>query len=297
VDPIPFKTCNYNCVYCQLGRTMPLVCQRGDFLPSDQVLEQVGAALNGHPSGEIDYVTLVGQGEPTLCASLGHIIRGIKSMTSIPVAVITNGALLCRSDVREELAAADVVMPSLDAADQSTFRRINRPCPRLDIEEIIEGMATFCSSFEGRLWVEVMLVMGLNDDEEHLRAIREALLRIGPDQVQINVPVRPPAEPWVHIPDDQALMQAVALLGDVAHLVEPYEGEFDLDGCESLTEAVLAVIRRHPMREVRLLETLARYGAEEVQLTLARLQESGKARRRVYLGQSFWESAQVRPGR
>jgi len=157
VDPIPFKTCNYNCVYCQLGRTSPLICERGDYFQADEIVEQVRKALAAHRPGEIDYVTLVGQGEPTLCASLGDIIRGIANMTDIPIAVITNGALLARAQVRAELSAADVVMPSLDAGDQPTFRKVNRPCPRLKIDEIIEGMTIFQQTFSGQLWIEVML--------------------------------------------------------------------------------------------------------------------------------------------
>lgn len=241
-------------------------------------------------------LTLVGQGEPTLSASLGRVIRGIQAMTPIPIAVITNGALLCRPEVRQELAGADLVMPSLDAADPETFRRINRPCPRLDIREIVEGMAAFRRCFAGQLWIETMLVNGLNDGEDCLQAIREAMLRIRPDRVQVNVPVRPPAEPWVEAPAYEALMCATALLGDVAEVIEPYEGWFDLDRCGSLAEAVLAVIRRHPMREVRLLETLTRYDPAKVRGTLAQLESSGQARRRIYRGQAFWEAAQVRLG-
>lgn len=297
VDPIPFKTCNYNCVYCQLGRTRPLVCERGDYLPADDVVSQVSARLARCAANEIDFVTLVGQGEPTLCASLGRIIRRITAMTETPIAVITNGALLHRPEVREELAAADVVMPSLDAANQQMFRRINRPCPRLRIADIIEGLALFRQGFAGQLWVEVMLLEGLNDDEASLRGLCEALRYIGPERVQINLPIRPPAEPWVTVPDDESVMRATALLGEVAEVVSPYEGSFDLDGYDNLVDALLAVLRRHPMRQVRLLETLAHYAPQDVQRTLAQLESSGQARRRIYDGQTFWESTQVHAGR
>ena len=296
VDPIPFKTCNYNCVYCQLGRTRPLTCKRNDYLPPQEVLAQVGEALARHKAQGVDYVTLVGQGEPTLCASLGGIIRGIAEMTPLPIAVITNGALLCQPEVREALYAAQVVMPSLDAADQASFRRINRPCPGLQIEKIIEGMAEFRQSYDGEVWVEVMLLEGLNDDEAHVKGLRQALERIGPQRVQINVPVRPPAEAWVQIPTEDALMRAKALLGEVAEVVVPYEGRFELDETQGLAESILAIIRRHPMREERMLETLTRYAPEKVQETLARLEEDGLARRRIHGGQAFWESAQVQVG-
>jgi wyosine [tRNA(Phe)-imidazoG37] synthetase (radical SAM superfamily) len=289
VDPIPFKTCNYNCVYCQLGRTKPLSRERRDFYPPLQILAQAREALGSHRPSEVDYATFVGQGEPTLCASLGRLIREIKAMTDVPVAVITNGSLLYRADVREELATADVVMPSLDAADQATFRRINRPWPRLRIDKIIEGMAAFRKMSEGQLWIEVMLVKGLNDGEQTLLHLRDALDRIRPDNVQINVPIRPPAETWVEVPDDEAIERAVAILGEAADLVAPYEGTFDLSGSVGIADAVEAIIRRHPMRERRLVETLSRFVPGDVSATLAKLERSGRARRRVYRNETFWE--------
>ena len=250
-------------------------------------------ALEARVPGEMECVTFVGQGEPKLCASLGWLIREVKELTNIPVVVITNGALLSRQDVREELQAADVVMPTLDAADEATFRRVNRPWPHLRIEEIIEGMVALRETFAGQLWMEVMLVKGLNDTEEVLLSIREALRRIRPEQVQINVPVRPPAEQWVKIPDEEALMRAVAILGEAVKVIEPYEGSFDLSGSKTVTDAVLAIIRRHPMREVRLVETLDRYTPDEVHSTLAMLESSGQARRRTYRSQAFWGYAGV----
>lgn len=291
VDPIPFKTCNYNCVYCQLGRTTPLANERRGFFPREEILARVREALECHQAGEIDYVTFVGQGEPTLCASLGWLIRQVKALTDIPVSVLTNGALLFQPEVREELAAADLVMPTLDAANQEAFRQVNRPWPHFRIAEIVEGMAAFRTTFKGELWIEVMLVKGLNDDEGTLLGIRDALARIRPDRVQINVPIRPPAEPWVEIPNDEAVERATAILGEAAEVVAPYEGHFDLSGFADVAEAILAIIRRHPMRQRRLVETLEGWAPGEVEETLARLESSGQARKHVYRGETFWEYA------
>ncbi len=291
VDPIPFKICNYNCVYCQLGRTTPLTNERRDFFPREGILAQVRDALERHQPGQIDYVTFIGQGEPTLCASLGWLIRQVKALTDVPVAVLTNGALLFQPQVREELAAADLVMPTLDAANHETFRQINRPWPRFRIAEIIEGMAAFRRMFKGQLWVEVMLVKGLNDDEATLLGIRDALAHVCPDRVQINVPIRPPVEPWVEIPDDEAIERATAILGEAAEVVAPYEGSFDFSGFADVAEAILAIIRRHPMRQRRLVETLEGWAPGEVEETLARLESSGQAQKRVYRSELFWEYA------
>lgn len=289
VDPIPFKTCNYNCVYCQLGRTHPLTNRRQDFYAPEAILAEVRAALAAHPPGAIDYVTFVGQGEPLLCASLGRLMREVKSMSNLPVALITNGSLLFRPDVRAELQAADVVMPTVDAADQATFRRINRPWRRLELDAILAGMADFRQSYPGQLWVEVMLVKGVNDSEAALTGIAAALRRIQPDQVHLNVPLRPPAENWVEPPDNLGLVRAMAILGEVAPIVTPASGAVVLAPDLPIADAVVEIIRRHPLREVELAEALQRYTPGRVMETLASLEASGQARRLEYRGQVFWE--------
>ena len=302
VDPIPLKTCNYNCVYCQLGRTRPLTNDRRDFFPLEDILAQVQTALDAREPGEIDYVTFVGQGEPLLCASLGRLIRGVKAMSEIPVAVVTNGSLIYRPEVREELVAADVVMPTLDAAEEDLFRRVNRPWPKLHIGDIIEGLVSFREMFAGQLWIEVMLVKDLNDSEDSLLSLRDALALIRPDRIQINVPVRPPAETWVKIPDDETIIRATSILGEAAEVVAPYEGLFDISGCADVRESIEAIIRRHPMRERRLVETLTRHlsvsrprvSPGQVEKTLAEMEANEQARRHVYRGETFWEYAGTR---
>ena len=297
VDPIPFKTCNYNCVYCQLGHTRPITNVRRDYIPPKAIVRQLRETLARLPPDAVDYVTFVGQGEPTLCASLGWLIHQAKTMTPKPVAVITNGALLCQQDVREELAIADVVIPTLDTADRPTFQRINRPWPRFRIDQIISGMAAFRRSYTGKLWMEVMLVKGINDDEAGLLRLRDALARIRPDRIQINLPVRPPAERWVELPDEGAVSRATAILGAAAEVVLPYRGQFDLSGFVDPLDAVLSIIRRHPMRERRLRETLGHMPPRELESALIRLEESGQARRRVYRDQVFWEYMEVQLGK
>jgi len=290
VDPIPFKTCNYNCVYCQLGRTTPLTNTRKDFFPPNDILAALRAALSQAEPNSIDYITFVGQGEPTLCASLGRLIKDAKAMSDISVAVITNGALLCHKDVRADLHPADVVIPTLDAADETTFRRINRPWPKFRIDKIIDGMAAFRQEFNGQFWVEVMLVKGVNDSEPVLHKLAVALQRIQPDQIHLNVPIRPPAEAWVEPPDDAGLVRAQALLGDVAPIVSFAEGDFRLATDMPPADAVIEIIRRHPMRQTKLIETLkqARLTPAQTRATLASLEARGAARRYEYQGQTFW---------
>ncbi len=294
IDPLRFKTCNYNCVYCQLGRTRRFTTARQDFVPREAVLNQIEGALQRLGPGEVDYITFVGQGEPLLYASLGWLIRAVKGLTSLPVAVITNGALLSEPEVREEVKPADVVIPTVDAADVALFRRINRPHPSIRLDSLLQGLREFRQMYGGLLWIEVMLVAGLNDGDEHLARLGETLRALSPDAIQINVPVRPPAEPWVQIPSDERIQAAVGALGDKAKFIAPYRGTVSIPSEGDLGESVLDIIRRHPIPEGDLYEALGGYGREKVAAALARLLREGQAQRREYLGHAFWTYAGAR---
>jgi len=291
VDPLPLKTCNWNCVYCQLGRTRPVVNERKDYAPPQEILTQVREALAMHKPGQADWVTFVGSGEPTLHANVGWLIRQVKALTDLPIAVITNGSLLYLPQVREELAVVDAVMPSLDAGTARLYRQINRPHPKATFERLLEGLIAFRRGYGGKLWIEVMLVRGLNDGEEALRDIAAALRRIQPDQVHINLPTRPPAETWIQPPDDAGLMRATALLGSVAQVVHPAEGAFDLGDYDSVVEAIVGIITRHPMRQEELEQTLAGCMPGQVVQALADLEASGQAQVVERYGARFWSAA------
>lgn len=291
VDTIPLKTCNWNCVYCQLGRTRPLTNKRREYIPREDILAEVKRALTNHRPGEIDWITFVGSGEPLLHVDTGWLIREVKAITDIPVAVITNGSLLYLPEVREELLAANAVLPSLDAGTQALYRRINRPHPTITFERLLTGMTSFQEEYEGKLWVEVMLVQDMNDTEDALKDMATALKQIQPDQVHIVQPTRPPAETWVHTPTEEGLMRALAILGDVAQIVHPAAGSFDLSDTESLVEGIITIITRHPMREKELLETLERWSPKDAKATLAELEDSGQAQVIERYGVRFWSAS------
>ncbi len=294
VDTIPLKTCNWNCVYCQLGRTVPLTNARREYFPSVDILAEVQAALASHQPGEIDWVTFVGSGEPTLHSNIGWLIREVKAITDLPVAVITNGSLLYLPEVRRALAPAHVVMPSLDAGTAVLYRQINRPHPAVTFDRLVAGMVAFRQEYEGKIWVEVMLVQGLNDTETALQEIAAVLRRIRPNEVHINLPTRPPAETWVRPSDAEGLLRARAILGDIATVVHPIEGEFDLSGYETAVDAIIAIITRHPMRQEELERTLARWTPDRVQEALADLADSGRVQVVERYGARFWSAAPSR---
>ena len=235
------------------------------------------AALAAHQPGEIDWITFVGSGETTLHSGIGWLIREVKSRSDLPVAVITNGSLLYLPGVREELLAADAVLPSLDAGNARLYRKINRSWPKLTFDRLVEGLVTFKQIYQGQFWVEVMLVQGVNDTEEALLEIAEILNLIQPDQVHINTPTRPPVEAWVHPPDPQLLALAKVILGEIASVIPPATGMFDLAGDDDLVESILGILTRHPIREQELFEALERKFPEKVSATLETLRSSGQA--------------------
>jgi wyosine [tRNA(Phe)-imidazoG37] synthetase (radical SAM superfamily) len=234
---------------------------------------------------------LVGSGETTLHASIGWLIRQVKALTRLPVAVITNGSLLYKPELRSELSLADAVLPSLDAGNARLYRKVNRPHPEVSFKRLTDGLFAFRREYQGKLWVEVMLVRGLNDTEFTLSEIAAALKRIQPDEVHILQPTRPPVENWVRPTDDKGLLRAQAILGDIAKVVHPASGTFDLGGAESLVDAVIGIITRHPMREDELIETLKHFSPEEVTATIAGLEKSGKAQVVERYGIRFWGAA------
>jgi wyosine [tRNA(Phe)-imidazoG37] synthetase (radical SAM superfamily) len=291
IDPIPAKTCNHSCVYCQLGRTRRLVNKRREFFEAGEIVRQAEQALDARPGVTIDWVTFVGSGETCLCSRLGWLLRELRRLTSLPLAVVTNGSLLHRPDVRRELAAADAVLPSLDAGAPELFRRVNRPHRDCSFEHHLAGLIEFRRAFTGRLWLEIMLIGGVNDSEEALRDVASAVGKIEPDEIHVNVPTRSPAEAWVCAPDRDGIERAVAILGDTARVIPPPVGDFDLALSRDVVEAVLGIIARHPMRQEEVERSLRRWAPSSVRKALEKLEASGRARVVERLGSRFWSAA------
>lgn len=291
IDTIPLKTCNWNCVYCQLGRSVPLVHQRQNYFRPEAILAEVQATLSAHRPGEIDWITFVGSGEPTLHASMGLLIRQVKMLTDLPVAVITNGSLLYRPEVRQELLAADAVLPTLDAGDAELYRKINRPWPELTFERLVDGLIAFRREYPGRLWIEVMLVKGLNDTEQALHDIAVVLRQIGPDAVHINLPIRPSAELGVQPADEIGLARALSVFGHIAQVVQPAHGQIDLSGSDSLPDAIMSIITRHPLREADLRRALGQWTPDQIGDALAGLEATGRAQIVERDSTRFWSAA------
>lgn len=309
IDTIPLKTCNWNCVYCQLGRTRPLSVRRAPHCPLEDVVDEVRRVLSRPECGEIDWITFVGSGEPLLHSQMGRLLSEIKVLSEVPVAVLTNGSLFHLPEVRAELRGADAVLPSVDAGSASLYRRINRPHPSLHYSDFVAGLADFRSQFEGKLWVEVMLVAGLNDSGEQLADLARVLDRIGPDAIHVNTPVRSPAEAWVHPPLEDRVAEAVSVLGRVAEAVPPPPSTGPTSSCDApslsdiapsadadggaeppdsgLMDAITAVVGRHPMDELDLSVVFPDRSPAVVQAAVKELIARGKVQEVLRYGRRF----------
>jgi wyosine [tRNA(Phe)-imidazoG37] synthetase (radical SAM superfamily) len=196
IDLIPFKTCSYDCIYCELGRTIHKTTVRKEYISGSLILKQLQeyvSVLDSPP----DYITISGSGEPTLNSQLGEIIKHIKTITKIPLAVLTNSSLLFMDEVKKDLLEADIVLPSLDAVSPNIFKYINRPDSRLTIDKIIRGLINFRKVFTGQIWLEILFCRAVNDDCKEVERMCETIEEIKPDKIQLNTVVRPAFEDYV----------------------------------------------------------------------------------------------------
>jgi wyosine [tRNA(Phe)-imidazoG37] synthetase (radical SAM superfamily) len=265
-----------------------MIIERKQYVSKEIVLNQFRTELKRLKKSEIDWITFIGSGETTLHAGLGELIRSVKELTDLPIAVITNGSLLFRPEVREELLLVDAVMPTLDSGNELFYRKINRPHPSLTYESFVNGLINFRKEFEGKLWIEVMLVSGMNDSREELSKIKKILDQINPDEIHILLPTRPPAEEWVLPSVHEKVMLAKQILGSKARMINQAEGIFDLGNGDSLVEKVIDIIKRHPMLEEDLVNTIKNYDKEFVKETIAKLKASGKVQIIKRFGNTYW---------
>ncbi|MHA1271419.1 MAG: radical SAM protein [Candidatus Helarchaeota archaeon] len=296
IDTIPPKTCNFSCVYCQLGRTTNFTNNRKDFFPRNDIWQELKKRVDLTGIENIDYITFVGDGEPTLCYSLGWLIDQIKTEYTIPVAVITNGSLLYLEDVRNDLKSADVILPTLDAGFPETFKKINRPHPSISFHEMINGMIIFKKIYSGQIWLEFMVVTGINDSVDELNQIRKYFKKINPDRVYINIPIRPPAEKWVKIPSEKSLSQIREIFEDVVEIILPETGNFHIISNDilSLKNELIQIIKRHPMRLDQLEMSLKQNGIDNPLEIISELERDGLINRLNYQNKIFFISTELK---
>lgn len=242
VDVVPFKTCTFDCIYCQLGRTTNKTIERREWVPLKGVIEELRTKLAWRP----DYITIAGSGEPTLYSRMGELIEAIRSMTDIPVAVITNGSLLWQKAVRDELRHANVVLPSLDAGDNGLFRAVNRPHTAITFERLIAGLAAFRQEFRGEYWLEVLLLGGYTAIEEEVKKIKKLTARIKPDRIHLNTCVRPPAEDFAYAVDWRRLVELADLFTPPAEVITDFRPGASRPASAECNGQIPELLRRRP---------------------------------------------------
>jgi len=275
VDLVPFKTCTLDCVYCQLGRTTRKTVLRRPYIPADRVIAELKETLAR--GQEIDYITLSGSGEPTLNSEIGRIIDQIKKTTEVPVAVLTNGTLFSLKSVRMELSKADLVIPSLDAVSQDVFEKINRPYLGLRIKGIIEGLKTFGEQFKGEIWLEVMLVKGINDGVDAIEALRDLIPELGCDRVQLNTVIRPPTEKYARPLDYEEMAEIKKRLGDKCEIIARFSRRGQKAYKKDVEHQILDLLGRRPVTVRDISEALGIHENEVIKY-LESLSESGEVK-------------------
>jgi wyosine [tRNA(Phe)-imidazoG37] synthetase (radical SAM superfamily) len=242
IDLMPFKTCTYDCIYCQLGRTTNKTTQRKEWVPIDSVIEQLKEKLSSKP----DYITLSGSGEPTLYLRLEELISRIKDITDIPIAVLTNGSLLWLPEVRSSLKLADLVIPSLDAGCNQIFQYVNRPHSDISFDKMLEGLVKFRDEYTGKYWLEVFLLAGVTTPEIEINKLKVYINSICPDKVQINTVTRPPAEAFAEPVPEKRLEAIAKRLYKNSEVIADYSGVHKQGDFAARREDVLALLKRRP---------------------------------------------------
>ncbi|MGB4305540.1 MAG: radical SAM protein [Coprothermobacter proteolyticus] len=290
VNNIPYKICSYNCVYCQVGRTLHMQMKRTLYSNPSEVFDEVKKKVERirETQQNVDYISIVPDGEPTLDSSLGELIERLKEL-GLPVAVITNSSLTWDKSVQEDLKKADWVSVKIDAISPNTWKQINRPHASLSLDEILQGMQEFAGSYTGTLCTETMLVKELNDNPEELTAIANFIKsRISPYKAYIGVPTRPPAEPWVSRPEPESITAAYAIFTKEGLNAETLTG-YESSGfvvTDNPVEEILEITAVHPMRSDAVKDVLNRFGVGED--VLQQLVKEGRIRKVHYEGWDYY---------
>jgi wyosine [tRNA(Phe)-imidazoG37] synthetase (radical SAM superfamily) len=276
VDLVPLKTCSLDCIYCECGNTHNLTVERQEYVPVDEVLKELERYFRSNPNPE--YVTFSGSGEPTLNSRIGDVLEFIRQKKPhLPIAVLTNGTLLGREDVRKSLCKADLVMPSLDGASASALQTINRPHNSIDVESYIDGIALFRSEFAGRLNLEVFILPGHNDKLKELALLKGAIGRIDPDLVQLNTLDRPGVIAGIHAATPKELRTIAEFFKPfkveiiAAALIRKSAGSYRTD----IESAIIETIMRRPCTPEDLATILGCH-VSEINKYLGTLEETKK---------------------
>jgi wyosine [tRNA(Phe)-imidazoG37] synthetase (radical SAM superfamily) len=245
VDMIPPKTCTYDCLYCEVGKTTCHTIDDGPFIPAVEIANELEIALN---KSRPDTITLAGSGEPTLNSEIDKVISFIKERTDIQIAILTNASLFWKEEVLKRVLAADIILPTFSTAFEGTYKAIHRPCQDLNLSMLIRGLKDLRKIYKGLIFLEVILLSGINDTEPETEALRKVVAEISPDRIQLNTIIRPPSD-LKAMPVDLARMEQIkAFLGDKAEIIAYMPSDRKSIEHVQESESVIEMARRRPVR-------------------------------------------------
>jgi len=253
VDLIPPKTCTYDCLYCEVGKTTCHTIDAGPFVPVIEIASELEIALK---KNRPDTITLAGSGEPTLNSEIDKVISFIKERTDIKIALLTNGSLFWKEEVLKKVLAVDIILPTLSTVFDETYKTIHRPCHGLNLSMMISGLKGLRKRYEGLIFLEVVLLSGINDTDREMEGLKRMINESSPDKIQLNTIIRPPSDLRA-MPVDMARMEQIkAFLGNKAEIIAYSPSDKKATGYDSESISVIEMARRRPVRLIDIADAL-----------------------------------------
>lgn len=290
IDIMPFKHCTFDCIYCQLGRTSNKTIERAEYTPADDIVAEIKQVLM--EKTRIDYLTFSGSGEPTLHSRIGYIITAIKQFTKIPVAVLTNGSLLTLTDVREDLHQADVVAPTLCGTTDEIVQSIHQPAAGITAEKIISGLIDFRAGYRGQLWLEVMLIRGVNDADDQIEKLNACIRKIAPDKIHLNTVVRPPSDKNARPVPPERLRVIKKMLGDKCEIIADFKEQVAAGHGKEHYQEIIDIIKRRPVTLEDIVRVTGLHN-QEILKYLGQLVSENRIRYTEHHGQRYYEGTET----
>jgi wyosine [tRNA(Phe)-imidazoG37] synthetase (radical SAM superfamily) len=286
VDLIPPKTCTFDCLYCQVGRTTSRTLEPKAFVPVREVVAEIKRKILKNVP---DAITLAGSGEPTLYSEIDQVIASIKKMTKIKVALLTNGALFWKEEIRQRVLKADIIMPTLSSAFDHTFREIHRPHPGLDLATIINGLKMLRQDYKGQIFLEVIFLAGVNDTKKEVEALKNLVEQISPEKIHLNTVVRPPADSKAISLDRKKLEEINLIFGEKSEIVAEVPIKIKTRKEEHLINSLLDMVKRRPLKQIDIVNALG-LSTDETEDLIKGLLIKGYIRRQSHSGDIYFLS-------
>jgi wyosine [tRNA(Phe)-imidazoG37] synthetase (radical SAM superfamily) len=284
VDLIPSKTCTYDCIYCEVGRTTCHTIDAESFIAPREIEKELGIVLE---KTRPDTITLAGSGEPTLNSAIDEIISVIRKKTGTKIALLTNGSLLWREDVLRKVLSVDIILPTFSTVFDNTFAAIHRPCAGLNPARLIKGLKDLRNKYKGLIFLEVILLSGMNDTEKEIEGLRQAIMEISPDKIQLNTVVRPPSDKRAKPVDALRMDQIRNFFGDRAEIIAYAHHDKNAVEYDSGGVSVIEMARRRPVRLSDIAEALHRT-TEDTERLVKELLLIGEIAEQEHEGETFY---------